>query len=152
MTSTSEMTPGQVVQHYLDTFFKKDIDKTLDCLTDDVIWKVQGAPDVPTIGVRNGKEEVRAWMALFPVNFEPLEFEVERTFESGDQVVITGRFKHRILSTGHEFSSDFATVCSVRDGKVSAYNFLEDSYALWRSFQAEGQNTPGQPVARPQSD
>ena len=37
--------------------------------------------------------------------------------------------------TGREFASDFAAICSVRDGKVSAYNFLEDSYALWHSFQ-----------------
>ena len=136
MALTSEMTPGQVVQLYLDTFFKKDIDETLKCLTDDVVWKVQGAADVPTTGVRHGKEEVRAWMALFPIHFEPLEFHIERTFESSDQVAITGHFKHRILSTGHEFASSFAAICSVRDGKVSAYNFLEDSYGLWRAFQA----------------
>ena len=135
MTTAIDKTPGQVVQHYLDTFFKGDVDKTLECLTDDVVWKVQGAADVPTIGERQGKEEVRAWMALFPTNFEPLEFRIARTFESGDQVVITGHVRHRILSTGREFSSDFAAICSVRDGRVSAYNFLEDSYALWCSFQ-----------------
>lgn len=135
MAIETEPTPAQVVQHYLDTFFKRDVDKTLQCLTDDVVWKVQGAADVPTIGERRGKEEVRAWMALFPTNFEPLEFRIDRTFESGDQVVITGRVRHRILSTGREFASDFAAICSVRNGRVSAYNFLEDSYALWRSFQ-----------------
>ena len=135
--ATTEMTAGQVVQHYLDTFFKKDVDKTLDCLTEDVVWKVQGAPDVPTIGVRRGREQVREWMALFPPNFQPLNFKVERIFESDDQAVLTGHFTHRILSTGKEFSSDFAVICSVRDGKVSAYNFIEDSYALWRSFQPD---------------
>ncbi|MGY2686106.1 nuclear transport factor 2 family protein [Pseudomonas tolaasii] len=135
MATTVGMTPGKVVKHYLDTFFKKDIDKTLEYLTDDVVWKVQGAPGVPTIGVRIGKEEVRAWMALFPVNFQPLDFHIERTFENGDQVVMTGHFKHRILSTGKDFGSDFAAICSVRDGKISAYNFIEDSYALWRSLQ-----------------
>lgn len=133
--STSQSTPSQVVQHYLDTFFEKDIDKTLECLTDDVVWKVQGATEVPTIGVRHGKEEVRAWLALFPVNFESLAFDIERTFENGDQVVITGFVKHRILVTGREFASDFAAICSVHDGKISSYNFIEDSYALWRSFQ-----------------
>lgn len=137
MTTNTERTPGQVVQHYLDTFFKKDLDKTLECLTEDVVWKVQGAASVPTIGLRRGRDEVRAWMALFPANFEPLEFHVERTFENGDQVVITGHFKHRILSTGKEFVSDFAAICSVRDGKVSAYNFIEDSYALWKAFQPD---------------
>lgn len=135
MAEGIEKTPGEVVNHYLETFFKKDVDKTLECLTDDVVWKVQGAVDVPTVGVRRGKEEVRAWMALFPVNFQPLDFQIERTFENGDQVVLTGHFTHRILSTGREFSSDFAAICSVPDGKVSAYNFIEDSYALWRSFQ-----------------
>jgi ketosteroid isomerase-like protein len=137
VTTNTKRTPGQVVQHYLDTFFKKDVDKTLECLTDDVVWKVQGSASVPTIGLRRGRDEVRAWMALFPVNFEPLEFHVERTFENGDQVVITGHFKHRILSTGKEFVSDFAAICSVRDGKVSAYNFIEDSYALWKAFQPD---------------
>jgi ketosteroid isomerase-like protein len=135
MTTNNEMTPAEVVQHYLDTFFKQDVEKTLQCLTEDVVWKVQGAADVPTIGLRRGRDQVREWMALFPVNFEPLDFHVERTFESGDQVVIIGHFKHRILSTGKEFASDFAAICSVSDGKVSAYNFIEDSYALWRSFQ-----------------
>lgn len=137
MEATTDMTPSQVVRHYLDTFFKKDVDKTLECLTDDVIWKVQGAADVPTIGVRRGRDEVRAWMALFPDHFEPLDFHVERTFESGDQVVITGHFRHRILSTGKVFVSDFAAICSVRGGKVSAYNFIEDSYALWKAFQPD---------------
>lgn len=137
MAKATKMTAGQVVQHYLDTFFKKDVDKTLECLTDDVVWKVQGAADVPTIGVRHGREQVREWMALFPPNFQPLNFKVERIFESGDQAVLTGHFTHRIVSTGKEFSSDFAVICSVRDGKVSAYNFIEDSYALWRSFQLD---------------
>ncbi len=137
MTTNTERTPGQVVQHYLDTFFRKDVEKTLECLTDDVVWKVQGAPEVPTIGLLHGRDQVRAWMALFPTNFEPLAFHIERMFESGDQVVITGNFRHRILSTGKPFSSDFAAICSVRDGKVSAYNFIEDSYALWRAFQPD---------------
>ncbi|XOK14356.1 nuclear transport factor 2 family protein [Agrobacterium tumefaciens] len=135
MTTYTEMTPTQVVQHYLETFFKKDVEKTLQCLTEDVVWKVQGASDVPTVGLRHGRDQVRDWMALFPVNFEPLDFQVERTFESGDKVVIIGNFKHRIRSTGKDFVSDFAAICSVRDGKVSAYNFIEDSYALWRAFQ-----------------
>lgn len=137
MTTNNEMTPAEVVQHYLDTFFKRDVEKTLQCLTEDVVWKVQGAADVPTIGLRRGRDQVRDWMALFPVNFEPLEFHVERAFESGDQVAIIGHFKHRIRNTGKEFASDFAAICSVRDGKVSTYNFIEDSYALWRAFQAD---------------
>jgi uncharacterized protein len=136
MTGNMPMSPGRVVRHYLDTFFEKNVEKTLDCLADDVRWKVQGAADVPTVGERRGKQAVRDWLALFPVNVEPLAFCVDTVFEEGDKVVVTGEFTHRIKSTGREFRSDFAALCTVRDGKISAYNFIEDSYALWRAFQA----------------
>lgn len=135
MAHIAQPAPSQVVQNYFDTFFSHDVDKTLQCLTDDVLWHVQGASDVPTIGTRHGKEEVREWLELFPKHFEPLDFDIQRMFEKGDQVVVIGHFTHRILDTGREFGSDFATICTVRDGKLAAYNFLEDSYGLWDAFQ-----------------
>lgn len=128
-------TASQVVQNYFDVFFSHDVDKTLQCLTDDVVWRVQGAADVPTIGTRHGRQQVREWLELFPKHFQPMDFDIQRMFESGDQVVVIGHFTHRILDTGKEFSSDFATICTVRDGKLAAYNFLEDSYGLWDAFQ-----------------
>ena len=103
--------------------------------TDDVVWRVQGAPDVPTIGTRYGKDEVREWLELFPHHFQPLDFDIQRMVADDDRVIVIGHFTHRILDTGREFSSDFATICTVRDGKLAAYNFLEDSYGLWDAFQ-----------------
>lgn len=135
--STTPKTPAEVVAHYLQTFFGHDIDKTLDCLTDDVSWHVQGAPGVPTVGDRQGKDEVRQWLQLFPDHFEPIAFEVLKTFEKEDDVVLVGHFTHRIIDTGKHFTSRFAAVCTVRDGKVSDYDFLEDSFGLWNSFQPE---------------
>ncbi|WP_158169964.1 nuclear transport factor 2 family protein [Mycolicibacterium smegmatis] len=134
---------GHVVQNYFDTFFSHDIDQTLECLTDDVRWHVQGAPDVPTIGTRRGKDEVREWMLLFPRHFQPLSFAIEHTFEHGDHVVVVGHFSHRIIDTGKEFSSDFATICTVRDGKLASYNFIEDSFGLWNAFQPSVVPTAG---------
>ncbi|MCG7595236.1 nuclear transport factor 2 family protein [Mycobacterium sp. PSTR-4-N] len=128
-------TASQVVQNYFDVFFSHDVDKTLQCLTDDVVWRVQGAPDVPTIGTRYGKDEVREWLELFPHHFQPLDFDIQRMVADDDRVIVIGHFTHRILDTGREFSSDFATICTVRDGKLAAYNFLEDSYGLWDAFQ-----------------
>ena len=137
MANPNASKPAQVVKAYLDTFFSKDVEKTLECLTDDVTWKVQGASDVPTIGVRHGKEEVRKWLGLFPENFKPLTFETDRFFEQDDECVVTGRLKYRTISTDKEFESEFAAICTVRDGKISSYKFLEDSYALWNSFQTK---------------
>ena len=135
MAHTKPKPPGEIVKNYLDTFFEKNVEKTLDCLADDVTWKVQGAATVPTIGERRGKDAVREWLALFPRHFVPLAFHIDRIFEQGEQVVVTGSIAHRIVDTGREFKSDFAAVCEVRDEKISAYSFIEDSFALWRAFQ-----------------
>lgn len=135
MNNGQTLKSSEVVKNYLDTFFTKDIEKTLNCLTEDVIWHVQGASDVPTIGTRKGKEEVRTWLELFPTNFKPLEFEIERFFDQDDECVVTGHFKHEILSTGKIFASEFAAICKVRENKICSYSFLEDSYGLWESFQ-----------------
>lgn len=104
-------------------------------MTDDIIWQVQGAAEVPTVGIRHGKAEVRKWLALFPANFKPLTFEIERYFDQDDECVVTGQLKYQNVNTKKEFASEFAGICTVRDGKISSYKFIEDSYALWQSFQ-----------------
>jgi len=143
MTRTGPVppTPSDVVRHYFDTFFSHDVDATLECLTEDVRWHVQGASEVPTIGTRHGREEVREWIELFPRHFHPLGFDIHQVFERGDHVVVTGRFRHRILDTGLEFGSVFAAICTVRDGRLAEYDFLEDSYGLWKAFQEPDAST-----------
>lgn len=137
MREKDALTPVQIVQEYLNNFFAQEVSKTLEMMTDDVVWHVQGAPNVPTVGIQRGKEEVRKWMELFPLNFRPLYFKTYRFFESGDEVVFTGGFRYLVLSTGNEVSSEFAAHCVTRGGKLAAYKILEDSYALHRAFQKE---------------
>jgi ketosteroid isomerase-like protein len=74
-------------------------------------------------------------MQLFPKHFQPLNFAIHHTFEHGDHVVVIGHFSHRIIDTGRKFESDFAAICTIRDGKLASYNFLEDSFGLWNAFQ-----------------
>lgn len=137
MPEIDPLTPIEVVQKYLGTLFAHDVNRTLDMLTDDIVLHVQGAANVPTAGLHHGKEEVRRWLELLPLNFRPLYFKTYRFFESGDEVVFIGSFRHLVLPTGNEVSSEFAAHCVTRGGKVAAYKFLEDSYALYRAFQIE---------------
>ena len=129
--------PTRVVQHFLNMVFTHDVDKALDMLTDDIVLHVQGAPNVPTVGIQHGKGQVRSWLELFGLNFRPLYCKAYRFFESGDEVVFIGGFRCLVLSTGNEVSSEFAAHCVIRGGKVAAYKFLQDSYALYRAFQNE---------------
>lgn len=123
-----------VVKAYFDTFLSHDPEKTLATLTDDIRWEVQGAPNVPTIGKFRGKEQVRKWLEVFPKNFKPLTISFDKFFENDNDVVVLGSFKHLALITNQEVGSEFAAHLEVRDGKIAAYRFFEDSYALYIVF------------------
>ncbi len=126
--------PTEIVQAYFATFLSGDLDATLAMLSEDVTWAVQGAPNVPTVGTLQGKQQVKDWMLNFPKQFKPLVFELDRYFESGDEVIVTGRFKHLVLTTQREVGSELAIHFIVKDGLICSYKILEDSYALHTAF------------------
>lgn len=95
---------------------------------------MQGAPNVPTIGKFCGKDEIRRWLEIFSKNFKPLTIQFDKFFENGNDVVVLGSFKHLALPTNKEVGSEFAAHLEVRDGKIAAYRFFEDSYALYVVF------------------
>jgi 3-oxoadipate enol-lactonase len=128
------MTPGAVVQSYFDAFGAGDLDAALALLTDDVVWHVDGALSVPTIGLVRGRERVRRWLTEFPDGFTPRVFAIDRLFENGDEVVATGRFRHLARRTGRVVGSDLAIRFRVRDGRIARYQILEDSLLLSRAF------------------
>lgn len=130
----STLCPTEIVKAYFDAFRKGDLEAVLSMVTDEVLWHVQGAPNVPTVGFWQGKEQVRQWMLNFPKKFKPLAFELDRYFESGDEVIVTGRFKHLALPTNREVGSELAVHFKTQDGLISSYKILEDSYALFVAF------------------
>lgn len=130
----STISPTKIVQAYFAAFLGGDLESTLAMLSEDVTWNVQGAPNVPTVGTLQGKEHVKAWMLDFPKQFKPLVFELDRYFESGNEVIVTGRFKHLVLSTKQEVDSELAIHFAIKDGLICSYKILEDSYALYTAF------------------
>ena len=126
----------EIVQAYFTTFLSGDMETTLSMLSEDVQWHVQGAPNVPTVGILNGKKQVEAWIINFPKHFKPLTFDLDRYFESGDEVIVTGRFKHLVLSTQKEVGSELAIHFIIRDGLICSYRILEDSYSLYMAFNS----------------
>ncbi len=124
----------EVAKQYFNSFLSHDPEITLAMLTDDIRWEVQGAPNVPTVGKFRGKEDVRRWLEIFPKNFKPLDIRFDNFLEKDTNVVVLGSFTHLALITNQEISSEFAAHLIVRDGKIAAYRFFEDSYALYMVF------------------
>jgi len=130
--------PTSVVEAYFAAFGVGDIDGALALMAEDVIWHVDGAVSVSTVGLLQGRERVRRWLESFPQNFKPLVFAIDRLFESGEEVVAVGRFRHTVLATSRSAGSDLAIRFTVRDGQIARYQILEDSLLLARAFDPSG--------------
>jgi uncharacterized protein len=124
------MNPSETVQRYLRAVQDTDFDAAMDCLAEDVVWRAQGAEEVPTVGVRHGKRAVREWLELIPRHFKPVDFKVGGKCPVAERVVLVGSVTHIVMDMGKTFASDFAVIFRVDDGKICEYSFLEDSYAL----------------------
>ncbi len=129
-----ETTPLAVVQAYFAAFGAGDLDGVLALLADNVVWHVDGSVTVPTIGLLRGRERVHRWLSEFPNGFTPRVFAIDRLFESGDDVMALGRFRHLARATGRVVGSDLAIRFTVRDGRIERYQIMEDSLLLARAF------------------
>ena len=76
-------TQHQLVDRYMDGFRRSDHEAILDCLTDDVVWRIHG------VRTTEGKAEFDDEIENPAFEGSP-ELTVERTIDAGDVVVVTG--------------------------------------------------------------
>lgn len=131
------MEPIQTVKQYFSAFTGGDIQDVLALLDEQVVWNVAGVPNVSTVGLLQGKERVRQWMENFPQHFQPLDFVIDTFFSAGNDVLVTGRFRHTILSTGRVAGSDLVIRFVVKNNLICKYQIFEDSAILSQAFDRE---------------
>ncbi|MFS7187429.1 alpha/beta fold hydrolase [Serratia proteamaculans] len=125
-----------VVQRYIRAFGKGDVDGALRLMTDDVVWHVDGVTQVSTVGLLKGRERVREWLQSFPERFQPRVFRLDNWLASNDSVMVSGYFRHHVISTGRSVGSDFMLYFRIRDGLIARYQIFEDSALLARAFDS----------------
>jgi ketosteroid isomerase-like protein len=93
---------------------------------------------LPWTGTRKGPKAY-SYTFMRVANYWNIEdFTVTDTIASGENVAIFGRFTYRSVTVGHVFTSPFSILAKVRDGKMTYFQFLEDTYASSSSFRQSG--------------
>lgn len=126
----------KVVEAYLAAFAEGRLDDIVNLLDDNVVWHIDGEPGVSTVGVLKGPARVRRWLQSFPLNFRPLDFSISEIITHDDRVLVLGRFRHIVLSTGNTVGSDMIISFRVSGEKIIRYQMFEDSALLSRAFDA----------------
>lgn len=114
---------------------RADMQPLLSLYSDDVEWHVPKMEGVPFAGPRRGIAGVRDFFATVTDGLDVLQFEPHEYIAQGDKVVTLGRYSWRVKATGREFSSDFAHVCTLRDGKIVRFHEYMDTAAEVRAHK-----------------
>ena len=114
---------------------RPDLKPLLSLYSADVEWHVPEMENVPFAGPRRGIAGVRDFFAAITESLEVLQFEPREYIAQGDKVVALGRYSWRVKATGREFSSDFAHVCTIRDGKIVRFHEYMDTAAEVRAHK-----------------
>ncbi|WP_199287562.1 nuclear transport factor 2 family protein [Pollutimonas thiosulfatoxidans] len=77
------------------------------------------------------------------------DFTITDKIAAGEDVAIFGKFTYRSVAVGDVFTSPFAILAKVRDGKMTYFQFMEDTYASSSSFRQSGSWTVKTTKAKP---
>lgn len=126
---------ANLVKKGYDAFRDGDLEGLLSLYAEDIEWILPEMNDVPISGQRKGLDQVRQFFNALDENQEALSFEPKEFIAQGDRVVVLGQYEWRVKSTGRNFSSDFAHVYTVRNGKITSMQEFTDTAAAVKANQ-----------------
>jgi ketosteroid isomerase-like protein len=132
----SEQENTTLVKQTYEFFKGGDIQSLLGLYSDDIDWQLPKIENVPFAGDWRGREKVGEFFSLVNELQEALQFEPTEFIAQGDKVVVLGNYTWRLKANGKEFSSDFAHVCTVKDGKIVRFHEYTDTAAASKAYAA----------------
>lgn len=128
-----------LIEAFLSCVAKGDVEAALGYVASDVEF-VAGTPNPPPpldqiCGTYNGHDGVREFFRRFAAILSPLHFHIDHAGCLGDVEVAFGMLRHHVRRTGRVFESQWTIKVNVRNGFISRYYFMDDTYSLFISMQ-----------------
>jgi len=120
----------ELVQSAFDAWERGDTASILDVCDEDIV--VIQAAELPGVPPRQyGHEGVLEAFAIWPEQWDDFRIEIVRTFESGDEVVVTTNQSGRGKDSGIEVATQFTFLFTIRDRKITEWRiFMREAEAL----------------------
>jgi ketosteroid isomerase-like protein len=120
----------EIVREAFDAWERGDIDAILERCDEDIV--ITQAAELPGVEPQqHGHSGVLEAFAIWPEQWDDFRISIVRSFETGDQVVVTtdqsGRSKH----SGIEVTTQFTFLFKLRAGKITEWRiFMREPEAL----------------------
>jgi ketosteroid isomerase-like protein len=133
---TAELTPpAGIIRSFFASFDDPDRTKALVHPEAELIGVRAGSyPDLPLYGTFVGHDGLERFVAGLRRAFETELFAIDHVLEDAEAGFASGRFRHRVRSTGAVLQSHWAVACRFDAGRIVRYRFFEDTAALEQAF------------------
>ena len=126
----SENSNVEFIQSVYASFGRGDVKGVLDALTEDVDWQLVGPNELSLGGRRHGRNEVARFFATIGDELDVEVFEPREFMADGDRVIVEGREKMRVRSTGRSYDNEWVHVFTLHDGRIARFREYTDTAAV----------------------
>ena len=117
----------EIVKRGYEAFGRGDINGLLALCAENVEWVSPGPSELPTAGIRRGREQVAQFFGAVDQVFEIQRFEPMQFVAQGEQVVVLGKDTAKVRATGKVLTEAWAHAFTIRDGKIAAFREYIDT-------------------------
>ncbi|MFC1957809.1 nuclear transport factor 2 family protein [Chloroflexota bacterium] len=122
-------------------FGQGDIPTVLGMLSDDVDWQTPATRTKPAeiswARPRRGHEQVAQFFQEFAGKVHPEPFEQMVFTAQGDRVIVEGRNRGTVKSTGRSYEHDWVMIFVLHGGKIAKYRQYYDTADVLVAFQSK---------------
>ena len=109
----------EIVKRAYEAFGRGDINGLLELCEEKIEWASSGPSEMPTAGIRRGRDQVAQFFNAVDQVFEMQRFEPRQFIAQGDQVVVLGGDTVKIKATGKVLTEEWAHAFTIRNGKLT---------------------------------
>jgi uncharacterized protein len=110
----------ETMRRAYDAFNRGDVPAVLQVFDEAIEWHEPGGGNAPSGTFRGPQSVANDVFATVQQNFEEFTAEPQQFIDSGDHLVVVGRFRGRSKS-GQQLDAPFAHVWTMRNGKAQAF-------------------------------
>ena len=123
-----------LVKEAYAAFATGDLQKLLGLMSPDVVWVFPASKVIPWSGTFTGPSEVTKFFAALKEHSVIEVHEVLHFVASDDHVLVLGRERVRVKSTGLSWACDWVNAVTVVDGKIAGFREYTDTAAIASAF------------------
>ena len=128
----------QFIKEHFAAFGRGDVESAVSMVAGNVDWQSPVSRTQPEeitwAAPRHNQEEVKQFFRELASKVQPEGFEIIGFIAQGDQVVVEGRNRGQVKSTGKSYEHDWIMVFTILEGKIVRHRHYYDTADVVAAF------------------